>query len=62
LVATEGFYHPCFAARFDGVSGGKETQGWRDSSHTAMVGGGKLGSAKLPMAVMMVPGKPVFSQ
>ena len=23
------FYHPCFAARFGGVSGGKETQGWR---------------------------------
>jgi hypothetical protein len=25
-------YHPCFAERFGGVSAGKETQGWRDSS------------------------------
>src|SRR5215471_10361606 len=41
---------PCFARRLGGVSGGKETQGWRDSSHTAMVGAGKFGSAKLPMA------------
>jgi hypothetical protein len=31
------------------VSGGKETQEWRVSSHTAMVGAGKFGSAKLPM-------------
>jgi hypothetical protein len=30
------FYHPCFATRLGGVSGGKEIQGWRDSSHTAM--------------------------
>jgi len=30
-----------------GVSGGKESQGWRDFSHTAMVGAGKFGSAKL---------------
>jgi len=44
------FYHPCFATRLGGVLGGKETQGWRDSSHTAMVGAGKFGSAKLPMA------------
>ena len=43
-------YHPCFATRLAGVSGGKDTQGWRDSSHTAMVGAGKFGSAKLPMA------------
>src|ERR1700730_4313335 len=42
------FYHPCFATRLGGVSGGKETQGWRDSSHTAMAGAGKFGSAKLP--------------
>jgi len=56
------FYHPCFAARFGGVSGGKEIQGWRDSSHTAMFGAGKLGSAKLPMATLTYPGKPVFSQ
>ena len=45
-----------------GVSGGKDTQGWRDSSHTAMVGAGKYGSAKLPMATVTVPGKPSFSQ
>jgi hypothetical protein len=44
-----------------GVSGGKETQGWRDSSHTAMVGAGKFGSAKLPMATVTYPGKPSFS-
>ena len=55
-------YHPCFAARFGGVSGGSETQGWRDSSHTAMVGAGKFGSAKLPMATLTYPGKPVLSQ
>jgi hypothetical protein len=56
------FYHPCFATRLGGVSGGKETQGWRDSSHTAMVGVGKFGSAKLPMATAMYPGKPSLSQ
>jgi hypothetical protein len=44
-------YHPCFATRLAGVSGGKDTQAWRDSSHTAMVGAGKFGSAKLPMAI-----------
>src|SRR5262249_34688634 len=33
-------YHPCFATRLGGVSGGKETQGSRDSSHTAMAGAG----------------------
>jgi hypothetical protein len=38
------------------------SQGWRDSSHTAMVGAGKFGSAKLPMATVMCPGKPSFSQ
>jgi hypothetical protein len=38
-------YHPCFAMRLGGVSGGKETQWWRDCSHTAMVGAGKFGSA-----------------
>jgi hypothetical protein len=56
------FHHPCFTTRLGGVSGGKETQGWRDSSHTAMVGAGKSGSAKLPMATAMYPGKPSFSQ
>jgi hypothetical protein len=35
-------FHPCFATRLGGVSGGKETQGCRDSSHTAMVGAGNL--------------------
>src|SRR5271165_1839479 len=56
------FYHPCFATRLGGVSGGKETQGWRDSSHTAMLGAGKFGSAKLPMATATYPGKPSLSQ
>ncbi len=56
------FYHPCFATRLGGVSGGKETQGWRDSSHTAMVGAGKFWSAKLPMATATYPGKPSLSQ
>jgi hypothetical protein len=56
------FFHPCFAMRLDGVSGGKETQGWRDSSHTPMVGAGKFGSAKLPMATATYPGKPSPSQ
>jgi hypothetical protein len=63
--ATPGrrlFYHPCFAARLGGVSGGKETHGWRDSSHTAMVGAGKFESAKLPMATATYPGKPSPSQ
>ena len=50
------------AGRLGGVSGGKDTQGWRVSSHTAMVGGGKFGSAKLPMATVTYPGKPSFSQ
>jgi hypothetical protein len=54
--------HACFAARLGGVSGGKENQGWRDSSHTAMVGAGKFGSAKLPIATATTPGKPSFSQ
>src|SRR5712691_7319121 len=57
------FYHPCcFATRLGGVPGGKETQGWRDSSHTAMVGAGKFWSAKLPMATATYPGNPSFSQ
>jgi hypothetical protein len=43
-------YHPCFAARFGGVSGGKDTHGCRVSSHTEMVGAGKFRSARLPMA------------
>src|SRR5262245_56898887 len=55
-------FHPCFATRLGGVSGGKETHGWRDSSHTAMVGAGKFRSAKLPMATATYPGKPSLSQ
>jgi hypothetical protein len=55
-------HHACFATRLGGVSGGKETQGWRDSSHAAMVGAGKFGSAKLPMATATYPGNPSFSQ
>jgi len=54
--------HPCFAERFGGVSNGKASQGCRDSSQTAMVGAGKPGSAKLPMATLTSPGKPAFSQ
>jgi hypothetical protein len=54
--------HPCFAKRLGGVSAGNETQGWRDSSHTAMVGAGKFESAKLPMATATYPGKPSPSQ
>jgi hypothetical protein len=54
--------HPCFATRLGGVPGGKVTQGWRCSSHTATLGAGKLGSAKLPMATAMYPGKPSPSQ
>ena len=56
------FCHPCFAMRLGGVSGGKEIQGWRDSSHTPIVGAGKLGSAKLPIATATYPGKPSPSQ
>src|SRR5262249_27369047 len=55
-------FHPCFATRLGGMSGGHETQGWRDSSHTAIVGAGKFGSAKLPMATATYPGKPSPSQ
>jgi hypothetical protein len=55
-------HHPCFAMRLGGVSGGKDTQGWRDSSHTPMVGAGKFGSAKLPIATATYPGKPSPSQ
>jgi NAD(P)-dependent dehydrogenase (short-subunit alcohol dehydrogenase family) len=61
-VKRRSFYHPCFARRLGGVSGGRETQGWRDSSHTPMVGAGKFGSAKLPMATATYPGKPSPSQ
>jgi hypothetical protein len=50
------------ATRLGGVSGSKDTQGWRDSSQTAIVGAGKFGSAKLPMATVTHPGKPSFSQ
>jgi hypothetical protein len=59
---TTGGFHPCFAMRLGGVSGGKDTQGWRDSSHTPMVGARKFGSAKLPMATATYPGKPSPSQ
>jgi hypothetical protein len=62
LDPERSFYHPCFATRLAGVSGGKETQGWRDSSHTAMVGAGKFWSAKLPMATATYPGKPSLSR
>src|SRR6476660_5878639 len=34
-VKRRSFYHPCFARRLGGVSGGRETQGWRDSSRPA---------------------------
>ena len=61
-VKRRSFYHTCFARRLGGVSGGRETQGWRDSSHTPMVGAGKFGSAKLPMATATYPGKPSPSQ
>jgi hypothetical protein len=57
LPAAAFFYHPCLATRLGGVSGGKEIQGWRDSSQTATVGAGKFGSAKLPMATATYPGK-----
>ncbi len=56
------FNHPCFATRLGGVLGGKENQEWRDSSHTAIVGARKFGSAKLPIATATYPGKPSFSQ
>jgi hypothetical protein len=59
---TAVVYHPCLATCLGGVSGGREIQGWRDCSHTAMVGAGKFGSAKLPMATATYPGKPSFSQ
>src|SRR5262249_28237662 len=35
-------FHPCFAARLGSVSGGKDTQRWRDSSHTPMIGAGEI--------------------
>jgi hypothetical protein len=56
------FHNPCLASRVGGVSGGNETQVWADSSHTAIVGAGKLGSAKFPMATAINPGKPSLSQ
>src|SRR4029079_648991 len=55
-------YQACFGARLGGISGGKDTQVWRASSHTAIVGGGKFGSAKVPMATATYPGKPSPSQ
>jgi hypothetical protein len=59
---VRGRRHPCFAMRLVACSDGKGTQGWRHSSHTEMVGGGKLGSAKVPIATAITSGKPVFSQ
>ena len=56
------FYHPCFAMRFGGMSGGKESQEWRDSSHTPIAGAGKFASAKFPIATARYPGKPSLSQ
>ena len=55
-------HYPCFAARCGGMSDGRENQGWRDCSHTAIDGAGKSGSAKLPMATATYPGKPSLSQ
>jgi hypothetical protein len=43
-------YHACLGVRLGGVSGGRDTQGCRDSSQTAMVGAGKFGSARSPIA------------
>jgi hypothetical protein len=54
--------HPCFATRLGGTSGDKESQGCLDSSQTAIVGAGKFGSAKLPIAMATYPGKPSPSQ
>ena len=48
--------------RFGSVPDGKESQGWRDLSNTAMVGAGKLGSEKLPIATAMYSAKPWPSQ
>src|SRR5262249_53918663 len=50
-------FHPCFATRLGGVSGGREAQGGRASAHRLMVGAGNFGSAKLPMATATYPGK-----
>jgi hypothetical protein len=61
-VDRRPFYHACFATRLGGMPAGKETQGWRDSSHTAIVGAGKFGSAKPPIATATYPGKPSLSQ
>src|SRR5512139_1180453 len=52
-TSGEAAPYPCFATRLGGMSGSKDTQGWRDSSHTAMAGGGKVGSAKLPTVTVM---------
>ena len=42
---------PCFGMRLGAVSGGRVTQGCLESSHTEIVGPGKFGSAKVPMAM-----------
>ena len=41
---------PCFAACLGGTPSGNATHAWRCSSQTAIVGAGKPGSAKVPMA------------
>ena len=41
---------PCFGVRLGGMSGGRVTQRCLESSHTEIVGPGKFGSAKVPMA------------
>ena len=41
---------PCFFVRLGGMSGGRVTQRCLESSHTEIVGPGKFGSAKVPMA------------
>jgi len=48
--------------RLAGAPAGKETHGCRVSSHTAMVGGGNAGSAKLPIATTKYSGKLSLSQ
>jgi hypothetical protein len=43
-VTRRLFYQPCFATRFGGVSGGKETQGgWSHNTHGSMHGSGTCG-------------------
>jgi hypothetical protein len=44
------------------VSVGSEIQGWCVSSQTEIVGAGKFGSAKLPIATATIPGKASLSK